>query len=80
MVLRKQVSIYEAKTMLSSLIQEALEGTEIIIAKSRKPLVKLVVIDREQDNAIKAFGKYDKKKAKIPKNFDAPIKDLEDYS
>lgn len=38
-------NIYEAKTHLSRLIQKALEGEEVIIAKSGKPLVKLVPAD-----------------------------------
>jgi len=35
-------NIYEAKTHLSRLIQKSLEGEEVIIAKSGKPLVKLI--------------------------------------
>ena len=40
----KQVTIQEAKTHLSELIQQALNGEEIIIAKEKEPLVKLVVV------------------------------------
>lgn len=39
-----QVTIHEAKTNLSKLIQQALVGEEIIIAKGKKPLVKLVAL------------------------------------
>lgn len=40
----KQVTIHEAKIHLSKLIQQALAGEEIIIAKGKKPLVKLSVL------------------------------------
>ena len=36
------VNLYEAKTRLSSLVDEAAAGAEIIIAKHGKPLAKLV--------------------------------------
>ena len=39
-----QVTIHEAKTQLSKLIQMVLAGEEVIIAKRDKPLVKLVMI------------------------------------
>jgi len=37
-----QVNIHEAKTHLSKLIQEAIAGEEVIIAKGNIPVVKLV--------------------------------------
>ena len=43
-----QVSIHEAKTHLSKLIQKALTGEKIIIAKGNKPLVELVVLAEAQ--------------------------------
>jgi prevent-host-death family protein len=39
-----QVTIHAAKTNLSKLIEAALTGEEIVIAKGKKPLVKLVPI------------------------------------
>jgi prevent-host-death family protein len=38
----KQVNLYEAKTQLSRLVEEAARGEEIIIAKNDKPLARLV--------------------------------------
>ena len=38
------VSLYEAKTHLSSLVDRAAEGEEIIIMKAGKPLARLVPI------------------------------------
>lgn len=36
-----QVNLYEAKTKLSSLVERAARGEEIVIAKSGKPMAKL---------------------------------------
>lgn len=41
----KTVNVHEAKTHLSRLIEEALAGEEIVIAKAGKPKVRLAVID-----------------------------------
>lgn len=38
----KQVNLYEAKTHLSRLIEEAAKGEEIVIAKNNRPLARLV--------------------------------------
>jgi antitoxin (DNA-binding transcriptional repressor) of toxin-antitoxin stability system len=35
-------NMYEAKTRLSQLVQLALDGEEVVLAKAGKPLVKLV--------------------------------------
>lgn len=42
----KTVNLYEAKTHLSRLVEEAAKGGEIIIAKSGKPLARLVALSR----------------------------------
>jgi prevent-host-death family protein len=41
-VMPSQVNIHEAKTHFSSLVDRALRGEEIIIAKGGKPVAKLV--------------------------------------
>ena len=38
----RQVNIYEAKTQLSRLVEEAAAGAEIVIAKNGKPLARLL--------------------------------------
>jgi prevent-host-death family protein len=38
----RTLNLYEAKTNLSALVDEAASGREIIIAKAGKPLAKLV--------------------------------------
>ncbi len=40
----RQVNLYEAKTQLSQLVEDAAKGEEIIIAKNGKPMAKLVVV------------------------------------
>ena len=40
----KQVNLYEAKTHLSRLVEEAARGAEIIIAKNDKPVACLVAL------------------------------------
>ncbi|MEA1650949.1 type II toxin-antitoxin system prevent-host-death family antitoxin [Nitrospirillum sp. BR 11164] len=42
----RQVTIHAAKTHLSKLIEAALNGEEVIIAKDGKPVVRLIPISR----------------------------------
>jgi len=41
------VNMHEAKTKLSSLVEEAMAGGDVIIAKAGTPLVKLVPVKRD---------------------------------
>lgn len=41
-----QVNVHEAKTQLSKLIEAALRGEEVIIARDSKPAVRLVAIEK----------------------------------
>ena len=41
----KTVNIHAAKTHLSRLIDQAVNGEEIVIAKAGKPMVRLVAVD-----------------------------------
>ncbi len=62
------VNIHEAKTHLSRLLEQVSEGQEVVIAKSGKPIAKLVPI---QGKAI-SLG-FLKGKLHVAKNFDAPL-------
>lgn len=42
----RYVNVYEAKTHLSKIISDVLNGEEIVIAKSGRPLVKLSPYDQ----------------------------------
>ncbi len=44
----KTVNIHAAKTNLSSLVEEAAAGKEIIIAKAGKPMARLMPIDKKK--------------------------------
>jgi prevent-host-death family protein len=46
-----QVNLYEAKTQLSSLVERAAKGEEIVIAKAGKPMARLVPVAVEQAGA-----------------------------
>ena len=48
------VNIYEAKTHLSRLVEQAAKGREFIIAKAGKPLVRVIPI--EPPGAERALG------------------------
>lgn len=43
-----QINLYEAKTQLSSLVERAAAGEEIVIAKNGKPMAKLVPIPADK--------------------------------
>jgi len=65
------VNIHQAKTQFSKLVDAALHGEEVVIAKAGKPAVKLVPINK---NGLRKFGVL-KGKIKIAKDFDAPLPD-----
>jgi prevent-host-death family protein len=50
-----QVNLYEAKTQLSSLVDRAAKGEEIVIAKAGKPMAKLVRLVPET-KPLRKFG------------------------
>jgi prevent-host-death family protein len=68
------LNLYEAKTQLSSLVDQAAAGKEIIIAKNGKPLAKLVAF---KQRPLRKPGKY-KGKIWMSKDFDAPMPDIVD--
>ncbi len=65
------VNIHEAKTHFSKLVDAAMNGEEIVIAKAGKPAVKLVSI---KGPVQRHFGLL-KGKIKIAGEFDAPLPD-----
>jgi prevent-host-death family protein len=63
------VSLYEAKTQLSALVEQAAAGEEIIITKNGRPRAKLVPV---RDAARRRPGKA-KGKIWMSGDFDAPL-------
>lgn len=66
----KTINIHAAKTHLSSLVEEAAAGEEIIIAKAGKPIARIVPLQKPDFR--KSFGIL-KGKVWISDNFDAPL-------
>lgn len=66
----KTINIHAAKTHLSSLVEEAAAGEEIIIAKAGKPIARLVSLPKGDFR--KSFGAW-KGKVWIGDDFDAPL-------
>ena len=68
-----QVNIHEAKTHLSKLIQRVINGEEVIIARSGKPVARLGPVQpegRERRQPGSAGGLV-----RIHDDFDAPLPD-----
>ena len=66
----KLVNLQAAKTHLSRLVEDAMAGEDVVIAKAGKPRVRLVPVaapDRRR-----TFGSL-KGKIHIARNFDAPL-------
>jgi antitoxin (DNA-binding transcriptional repressor) of toxin-antitoxin stability system len=68
-----QVTIHQAQTRLSQLIRKALAGEEIVIAKGKTPLVKLVAI--HIGRTARKIG-VDKGLVEIAEDFNAPPDDF----
>ena len=68
-----QVNIYEAKTRLSELVEQARRGETIVIAKSGTPIAKLVPLSDQPQSRIK-FGTM-KGEFVESDDFDAPLPD-----
>lgn len=51
----QQYNLYEAKTHLSQLVQAALDGEEVMIARAGKPAVRLVPVNATAP-ATQGFG------------------------
>lgn len=68
------LNLYDAKTQLSSLVEQAAAGEEIIIAKNGQPMAKLVAFKapvRRKPGRLKG-------KIWMSKDFDAPMPELEE--
>ena len=66
------VNMHEAKTHLSRLLEQALDGEEIIIARAGKPVARLVPYREE---VIRQPGRL-RGEIRIADNFDEPLAEL----
>ncbi len=62
-------NIHEAKTHLSRLVEQAAKGEPFVIAKSGKPLVKVVPLAAPGPSQIKRFG-FMAGQISVPDDFD----------
>jgi prevent-host-death family protein len=69
-VVRETVSLYDAKTNLSDLVERAAAGAEFVIAKSGKPKALLVPLGGARPLRKPGQGKG---KWRVPPDFDAPL-------
>ena len=72
-----QVNIHEAKTQLSKLIQAALNGKQVIIAKGNKPVVRLEVLPEARGS--RKIGNAKGLVLSMDDDFDEPLDDFRDY-
>jgi prevent-host-death family protein len=70
-----KVSVYEAKSKLSQMINKALEGEEVVITRNGKDVVKLAPVQKKKRDWI---GMWEGQ-IKIHDDFDDPLPDFEDY-
>ena len=63
------VNIHEAKTQLSRLIERAAKGEPFIIAKSGKPMVKVVALDAPAAGKTRRVG-FMAGQISVPEDFD----------
>ena len=69
------VNIYEAKTHLSALLDRAVAGEEIVIARSGKPLARLMPVSVTSSKSGVRLGGLKRAKLKLAADFHAPMTD-----
>jgi len=71
-----KVSVYEAKSKLSQMINAALDGDEVVITRNGKDTVRLVPVPKKNGDWI---GIYDGQII-IHDDFDEPLEEIGEYS
>lgn len=69
----QQLNLAEAKARFSELVQKAMLGEEIIVAKENKPVVKIVAIKPAKRMPGTGKGIW------MSPDFDAPLDDFKEY-
>ena len=72
-----QVSVEEAKTKLHDLVDAAVSGEEVVIAKDEEHLVKLVPVPRT--NPRPEFGSA-RRLITMSEDFEEPLEEFEEYT
>jgi prevent-host-death family protein len=71
------IGIYEAKTRLSEMVRDALNGKEVIITRHGKPVVRLVPVQTMEGKRELGFFAG---QIRIAEDFDATPSDFKDYA
>ena len=71
-----EVTVHEAKTHLSRLIQNVLNGEEVIITRNHQPVAKLVPVAEVKRS--RQLGRL-QGKIEMTDDFDAPPEDFAEY-
>ena len=74
--MKRQVNLAEAKATLSELIDAALAGEEIVIARRNTPMVRLVAVSDAK--VTPRFGRL-AGRIHVADDFDAPLDDFAAY-
>ena len=69
-----QFNLAEAKARFSELVQKAMLGEEVIVAKENKPVVKIVPIKPRKRKPGTGKGIW------ISPDFDEPLEDFREYT
>jgi len=72
-----QVTIHEAKTHLSRLIKQVLSGEDVIIAKGKNPLVKIIPLPNVRIQ--RKTGTQKNLIIKMDDDFNEPLEDFTEY-
>jgi len=72
-----QINIHEAKSNLSRLIQMALDGKEVVIARNNQPVVRLQALTRPPTK--RKLGSLQGLVKSVSPDFDVPLDDFQDY-
>jgi prevent-host-death family protein len=72
-----RVNLAEAKARLSELVDAALDGEEIVIARRNVPVVKLMALKQRKKN-VPDFGLF-KGRIWIAPDFDEPLEEFAEY-
>ena len=70
-----QVNIYDAKTQLSALLDKAVAGEEVIIARAGRPLARLMPVTTVASKSGVRLGGLKRAKLKLSADFHAPATD-----
>lgn len=71
----KTYTVHQAKSQLSKLIQKALHGEEVVIAKRHIPVVRLAAITQPK-RKLGFLGKG----VWVSRDFDKPLKEFRNYT